>query len=81
MSKAVLSRLVNKYRTKGTVEADRRKKRPNKSTPHTDPKIIRYLKTNPFTRDIVSIGIFFLVFWFFGFYRTLRNKVQIFEKI
>ena len=48
MSKAVISRLVNKYKTKGTVETEHLGGRPNKYTPHTDRKIIRYVKKNPF---------------------------------
>ena len=46
MSKAVLSRLVNKYKTKGTVETEHLAGRPKKSTPHSDRKVIRYVKTN-----------------------------------
>ena len=51
MTKAVISRLVNECKTKGIVETEHSGGRPKKSTPHTDRKIIRYVKKNPFTRD------------------------------
>ena len=47
MSKAVIHRLVNKYKNKRTVETEHLGGQP-KSTPHTDHKIIRNVKTNPF---------------------------------
>ena len=48
MSKVVISRLINKYKTKGTVETEHLDGLLKKSAPHTDRKIIRYAKRIPF---------------------------------
>ena len=44
----VISRLINKYKTKRTVETEHLGGRLKKSTPHTENKMIRYVKKNPF---------------------------------
>ena len=48
MSKALIRQLVNKYKTKGSVETKHLGGRLKKCTPHTDHKIICYMKKNPF---------------------------------
>ena len=52
MSKAVIIRLVDKYKTKGAVETEQFVERPKNST---DRKIIKYMKKNSFgfTRDMI----------------------------
>ena len=55
MLHTVISRLINKYKTKRTVETEHLGGRPKKSTPRIDLKIIRYVKKNPFVnaRDTI----------------------------
>ena len=48
--KKFIRRLVNKYKTKEIVDTVHLGGRRKKSTPDTDRKIIRFVKTNPFTR-------------------------------
>ena len=61
MSKAVISRLVNKYKTKGTVETEHLGGRPKKST-HTYRKINRYVKKNPLASARYTITNWNLIF-------------------
>ena len=51
----VISRLVNKNKTKRTVETGHFCRRQKKSTPLTDRKMIRHVKKNPFAsaRDTI----------------------------
>ena len=49
MSKAVISRLVNKYKAKETVKTEHLGGQPKKITLHTDGKVIRYVKKSQFS--------------------------------
>ena len=57
MSKAVLSQLVSRYKTKGTVETEIISGQLKKSTPHTVCKIIRYVKKKPFASARYNLQI------------------------
>ena len=48
MSKAVISRLITKYKATGTVDTEHKGGRPRKTTEQTDRKIVRHVKKNPF---------------------------------
>ena len=54
MSKAVVSRLVSIYKTKGTIETTHLGRQPKKSTPHTDE--IEFVNWNSIFQKILYDG-------------------------
>lgn len=56
INKSIVSRLIKKYKSTGTVEEANRGGRPRKTSHRTDRKIIRLIKKKPFisSKDVVG---------------------------